>query len=386
MDKIGEQKAQEKIKAMGERFDEVYVEHKSTMPSKRHSGYNQVIEKRKKKKTAKKIIIGALLFLLMLILVGVSTLFIMINSGKNQLLDYDNTKIETVPEATLEDDGKTVRYNGKIYRLNEDITSIACLGIDKDDINQQGVIGTSGQADTIMVIAFDTQTGATKIISIPRDTIVSVDIYDTEGSFARTEETQICLAYAYGDGGLTSCENTIASLQKMMFGIPIKSYGALELGGIGALNDAIGGVTVTPNESFYKFVKGQSVKLKGDDALTFVRYRDKAKVYSNLTRMSRQMEFVKGFARNAVDRVTKDVSVITDIYNTATKYSYTNVSLSTASYLATTFVTKADGNFETFSVPGKMIAGDDAHSEYILDEKSFYETILAIYYNEAGTY
>lgn len=356
------------------------------MASKRNSGRSVAAQKKKKKKKAGKIIIGILLFILMLMLVGALSIFIMINSGKKQLLDYDETVIETVEEATIEEDGKTIKYNGKLYRLNESITSIACMGIDTEDINQNGTIGTSGQADTIMVIAFDTETGATKVISIPRDTIVAVDIYDTEGSFVRTEDTQVCLAYAYGDGGKTSCENTVASLQKMMFGIPIKSYAALELGGIGALNDAIGGVTVTPNETFHDFVKGQSTKLRGDRALDFVRYRDRDKVDSNLMRMKRQMEFVQGFARKAVDKVTKDVSVITDIYNTAMKYSYTNVSLSTASYLATTFVSKTDGTFETFSVPGKMIAGDDAHSEYILDEKSFYETILAIYYNEVGTY
>ncbi len=342
---------------------------------------------KKKKKSAGKIILGIVIFFLMLILVAVVALFIMINSGKNNLLDYEDTTVEAVEEAEIEEDGKTVRYNGKIYRLNENITSIVCMGVDKEEINQNGTVGTAGQADTIIIVAVDTKTGGIKLLSIPRDTVAEVDIYDTKGSFVRVEETQVCLAYAYGDGGKTSCENVVSSLQKLMFGIPIRSYAALDLEGIGALNDAIGGVTVTPEENFSNFKAGVSVKLKGDMAMDFVRYRDHKRVDANLYRMKRQMQYIKAFARTGVEKIGTDMSSITDIYNTALKYGVTNVGLNDVSYLAVTFVTKANGEFtDTFSTPGKMVEGDDKHAEYYIDETAFYETILAIYYNEVGTY
>ncbi len=376
------EKAQEKIKNLSEKFDEISAESPQVKSTK--TGHSS--SKKKKKNKAGKIILSVFIFFMALILVAVSTLFIMINSGQNNLLDYEDTTIEAAENAEVEEDGKTVRYNGKIYRLNENITSIACLGIDKRDINQNNIIGNAGQADTIMIIAFDTQNGTAKVISVPRDTITAIDVYDTNGSFARVEETQVCLAYAYGDGGKTSCENVIASLQKMMYGIPIKSYAALDIEGIGVLNDAVGGVTVTPNETFLDFTAGKSVKLRGDMAMSFVRHRDHKRVDANLYRMERQMQYVKAFARTAVNKIGTDLSAITDIYNTAMNYSYTNISLSNVSYLAATFVTKANGEFETFTVPGKMVAGDDAHSEYYIDETPFYETLLSIYYNEIGTY
>ncbi len=381
---MNSEKAQQKIKNLSEKFDEI-----SSAPaentSRRHSHHSSPPPK-KKKKSAGRIILGAIIFILLLGLVAVGTLFFMINSGKNNLLDYEDTVVESVEEAEVEDDGKTVRYNGKIYRLNENILSVACMGVDTKNINQNDTIGTAGQADTLVIIAYDTKTGKTKLLSIPRDTIGEVDIYDTKGSFVRVEETQVCLAYAYGDGGKTSCENVVASLQKLMFGIPIRSYAALDLKGIAPLNDAVGGVTVTPNESFGNFKAGKTVKLRGDMAMDFVRYRDHKDVSGNLDRMGRQTQYIKGFAKAGVEKIGTDVSAITKIYNTAMNYAYTNVSLSDVSYLAVEFVTKSNGQFETFSTPGKMVAGEDKHSEYYIDETAFYETILSIYYNEVGTY
>ncbi len=378
------EKAQEKIKNLSNKYEEITVVEREPKVVRNAVSY---ASQKKKKKSAGKIILGVFVFFLMLVLVAVGTLFFMINSGKNNLLDYEDTTVEAVEEAEVEDDGKTVRYNGKLYQLNENITSIACMGIDEKNINQGGTIGEAGQADTIIIVAFDTQTGDTKLLSIPRDTIAEIDIYDTKGSFVRVEKTQVCLAYAYGDGGKTSCENVVASLQKLMFGIPIRSYAALDLKGIGALNDAIGGVTVTPNETFGYFKEGQSVKLRGDMAMDFVRYRDHKSVDANLGRMERQMQYIKAFARTGVKKIGTDVSAITDLYNTALDYAFTNVSLSDASYLAVEFVTKANSElFQTYSTPGKMVEGSDKHSEYYIDEKGFYETILSIYYNEVGTY
>ncbi len=386
------QEADEKIKELGEKYSylndsEAYEQDEKITyhpDEKRHSHHGK--KRKKKKSTAKKIVLGILLFILLLILVGAVALIIMINSGKKDLLDYSDTKIETVEEAETEDDGKTVRYNGKIYRLNENITSIACLGVDKKEINQNGVIGTAGQADTIMVIAFDTVTGAAKLISIPRDTVAPIDIYATNGSYLRTENTQICLAYAYGDGGETSCENVIASVRKIMYGIPINSYAALDMSGISVLNDKVGGVKVEVLETVGPFKKGQTVTLKGENAMKYVRYRNKDRIDASLLRMQRQLQYVREFTSTAVKKVTANPSSVTDIYNTAMKYAYTNVGLSKASYFATRFVAGASPQFENCSVPGKIVEGKDGYAEFYIEEKSFYELILSVYYNEVGTY
>lgn len=344
------------------------------------------IDKSNKKNKTAKIILGIFLSIFLLIVIAAVSLLVMMQMGKKRLLDYDNAVIETVDEAETEDDGKIIYYKGNKYKLNENITSIACLGVDKDEIDQHGIVGSAGQADTIMVVAFDTATGLAKIIAIPRDTIGEIDVYDKDGDFIRNEQTQICLAYAYGDGGKTSCSNVVSSIQKVMFGIPIKSYAALDLAGISVLNDAVGGVTVTPEESFAKFTAGQTVTLNGSDAVTFVRNRDTSKLDSNINRMSHQMTYVKAFTSVTVKKATKDISIVNDLYNTAMDYSYTDVSLGKAMYLAARFLSTKNKDFATVSVPGKMVEGDDGYAEYIIDKTKFFEELLSVYYNVIGTY
>ena len=390
-----QKEAEEKIKKLGEKFsateekENIYFSTGTAAAASAAIVNSSKAKKKKKKKKNKalSIILGIFLFFFSLALIAAVALMIMIATGKKDMLDYSDAEIEVIADAETDDDGKTVKYNGKIYRLNEDITSIACLGVDKDQINQNGVVGAAGQADTIMVIAFNTVTGQATLIPIPRDTVAEIDVYARDGSFLRTEKTQVCLAYAYGDGGKTSCENVISSVKKIIFGLPIHCYAALDLSGIAPINDAVGGVTVVPDDSFANmFVAGQPVHLMGKNAVSFVRSRDTSKVDSNLVRMNHQLKYVKAFTKTAASQAIKNPSMITDIYNLAMKYSFTDIDLSNASYIASRFLTVGTGEFNHVSVPGKMISGEDGYSEYYIDETKFYETILSIYYKEIGAY
>ncbi len=385
------QLAEEKIRRLGEKFsqteerDDVYFSTGQNTESIAAAGAVKR-KKKKKKNKALQVILGIFLFFFSLILIAAVALMIMIATGKKDMLDYSDADIEVIADAETDNDGKTVRYNGKIYQLNEDITSIACLGVDKEEINANGIVGAAGQADTVIVIAFDTKTGMAKLIPIPRDTVAEIDVYAKDGSFLRTEKTQLCLAYAYGDGGKTSCENVISSIKKVMFGMPIHCYAALDLAGIGPVNDSIGGVTLTPGDSFAMFEAGRPVHLMGDTAVTYVRARDTDKVDSNLVRMNHQLHYIKSFTRTAASQAMKSPSMITDVYNVAMKYAFTDIDLSKATYIASRFMTLGGSEFLPVSVPGKMISGEDGYSEYYIDEKGFYEAILSVYYNVTGTY
>lgn len=388
--------AEEKIRKLNEKFssttemDDVYFSSDAgTTATNSAISEKAALAKKKKKKKNKvlNVILGIFIFLFSLVLIAAVALMIMVATGKKDMLDYSDADIKVIADAETDNDGKTVRYNGKIYQLNEDITSIACLGVDKEEINQNGIVGAAGQADTIVVVAFNTTTGEATLIPIPRDTVEEIDVYAKDGSFLRTEKTQVCLAYAYGDGGETSCENVISSVKKIMFGLPIHCYAALDLSGIIPINDSIGGVTVVPDDSFGDtFVAGQPIHLMGDNAMLFVRSRDTTKVDSNLVRMNHQMQYIREFTKVAASKAIKKPSTITDMYNLAMKYSYSDIDLSNATYIASRFLTVGKGEFSNVHVPGKMISGEDGYSEYYIDETEFYETILSVYYNVIGTY
>ena len=88
---MNSEKAQEKIKNLSEKFDEITATHAAVSSSQRRHKPGPTPKKRKK--SAGKIVLGVIIFFLMLGLVGVGTLFFMINSGKKNLLDYEDTVV-----------------------------------------------------------------------------------------------------------------------------------------------------------------------------------------------------------------------------------------------------------------------------------------------------
>ena len=338
---------------------------------------------KKKMKKGKKVAL-ALLLIFLLIIGGAAGAFLGLqHKGQQNLVSYDDVVIESIEEAVVENDGKTVMYNGKTYRLNENITSIACMGVDRENLGSYGgKIGTGGQADTNMVLAIDTVSGKVTVISIPRDIMVDIGVYTTKGEYVGVENRQLCLAYAYGDGKHTSCKNTVEAIQRVLFGIPINSYISLDIEGIGPINDAVGGVTVVSPETIGDFTEGQAVTLYGRSAVDFVRERGDD-TEASLRRMHRQTAYVKAFASAAVNSAMNDFGTITRLYNTATKYSCTNVDVSSVTYLATKLMSQGVNGLETASVPGEMKLGAK-YAEFYMDTRAAYEMILDIFYTEVA--
>ncbi|MBR3738359.1 MAG: LCP family protein, partial [Eubacterium sp.] len=219
-------------------------------------------------------------------------------------------------------------------------------------------------------------------------TMVDVDIWSTSGIFLRTQKTQLCLAYAYGDGGQKSCENAVTAISRVLYDVPIQKYYALDLDGIAPLNDAIGGVTVKSIYSLpeYNVKYGDEVTLKGNMAEAYVRTRDMDNVNASLNRTDRQVQYINAFANQALPAVVKDFSTITRLYNTASKYSQTNLSLNNATYIGSLLLSKGVTDFETYTLKGKMTASDDAllpdvvHAEFYPDEDNLIETVLNVFY------
>ncbi len=337
---------------------------------------------KKKKNKGLKVLLVLLLIMFLLVGIAAGSFFYLQYKGK-QMVSYEDVTIQSVEEAVVENDGKTVVYNGKKYRLNENITSIACLGIDKESLGTNGnIIGTGGQSDTNMVLAIDTAKGEVSVIAIPRDIMVDIDLYTVDGEYVGNGREQLCLAYAYGDGKHTSCKNTVASIQRVLFGMPVNSYVSLDMDGIGPLNDAVGGVTVVSNETVGSFTAGQRTTLYGRSALEFVRTRSND-TNASLRRMERQVAYIKAFASKAANAAVKDFSVISRLYKTANRYSCTNVGLDNVTYLATTLMTKGVNEINTYSVPGKMVMGDK-YTEFIMDTSAAYEIILDVFYDEVA--
>lgn len=353
--------------------------HSSSHHSHSHSSHSSKKKKKKMPVWAKVVISLVLIFALLVGGTG-SAYFILLNQGKDDL-----TSVAEVSENYKE----TISYNGHNYQYNTNLINIAFMGIDERYYEVRDALNL-GCADADMLAVIDTQTGEMKVISLPRDTMVDIDIYSDNGVFLTTKNVQLTLSYSYGDGGEQSCKNVTKAMSRILYGVPIDKYFALNLEGIKPINDAVGGVTLTalydiPNAGI---TKGKEVTLKGDMAEAYVRSRDMDRATAAYERGERQMQYVKAFANQVLGAVKSDFNVVSDLYNTATKYSQTNITLNNATYLAQLMLSKNITSFESYSLTGETtlhpLPSNPAiiNAQFVPDEDALMELVLEVFYTQ----
>ncbi len=367
----------------------------SPLPSRNGSAE----EKPEKKKNKALKVFGVIAAVIISILVITAvTLIVLMFRGQHRALG-DNKGVDNVisiPSDTgasleKEDSGNDtntyVYYDGKKYKYNDKVTTILFAGIDKHVDEQLGTYGTAGQADSIIIAALDTETGKYKLLALSRDTMADVNVLKPDGSFKGTENQQICLAYAYGDGKEGSCENLKKSVSRVLFGIPINSYAAIDLDAIPILNDDVGGVNVNVIEDLSHkdpaLILGANVTLYGKQAETFVRSRDvNGDENQNNLRMDRQKEYLSSFIKTTLSQTRSDIKTPLRLYNDVSDYMVTDIDASMITYYTSIFLKSgfsADDNF--MKIPGTTTASEK-YAEYYVDNDALFKIILDTYYTE----
>lgn len=353
--------------------------------ARKKSGRKQKAPRKKKGPLIAVLIIFGMLVLLLATAVG--AYFYLNKKGEAQLKKNQSIASITAPEeASSEDDGKTIVYNGAKYKYNEDNINILFMGVDRDmqDTGEK-VIGENGQADVLIWAALDSKTGHLSLINISRDAMVDVNKYNVEDKYLGTDKMQLCLAYSYGDGKEKSCENTLQSVSRLMYGMPINAYVAIDYSAIAPLNDAIGGVTVnvledlTQSDSALK--AGETVTLHGEQAQTYVRSRNTEVLDSNNQRMERQKQYIDAFLQQAISQTKKNLTLPVTLYNDVSDYMVTNISASEVTHLATLMIQNGVSGGDILTVPGEVTQGD-VYAEFNPDDKELYKLILSVFYKE----
>ena len=353
---------------------------------------------RKHMKKSTKVLIIILSIVVGIAVITASTFLILNGIGNKQMhsLDNDNLKI-TPPESVenaekdgalevlSEDNGQTITYNGHTYKINKNIATILFMGLDQDTTE-----ASDENADAIYLMALDTQAKTINIVSISRETMCDVDVYDEEGRYVENKNMQLCLAFGYGTDSKSRCENVVTATSRYLYNIPLSSYFAIDLTCISTLNDAIGGVNVTSNVEFVSpedgrtISEGESVILHGEEAERYVRTRDWDGLDANDKRMQRQQQYMKAFLASVVPAAKKDVSVITDLYSTITEHSTTDLTFPKITYLSTNALSmiKDADDIKFIGIEGTTTQGKN--NEFHADDKALLETVLKVFYIEVA--
>lgn len=337
--------------------------------------------KKKWKRVVFWVLMSILILIVALIVAAGVTLTVMYNRGK---ISMSNEEIKvTAPEGVeVIDDGAEVHYKGGKYNFNKNIVSILIMGVDKRSMQNQTELGTNGQADAVFLLVADMETGNVDVINVSRDSMVDVSVYSPSGAYVRDGKMQLCMAYSYGDGRESSCQNVIKSLSKLMYGIPINSYFSMDLEAIRVMTNEIGGVSVPEYTEDLTKPTGRNITVSGKQAEIYVRDRNVSQLDSNLTRMDRQKAFISAFASKMVSLTKSDITAPLDLYYSLEDYICTDINADRVTYLAANFL---DGvsDMQFHSVKGNVVKGEK-YAEFEVDTEALYELILDVFYVKVG--
>jgi len=158
-------------------------------------------------------------------------------------------------------------------------TNILVMGLDSGE--------QIHRSDTIMVVHVNPSKNQINVVSIPRDTIVSIPGHGLDK-----------VNHAFAFGGPELSRTTV----EQFLGIKLPYYVSIDMKGLGHLIDEIGGITIDVEKRMFYADYSQNLlvdlqpglqKLSGSSALSYLRYRSDG---GDLTRILRHQKFISALA------------------------------------------------------------------------------------------
>ena len=233
-------------------------------------------------------------------------------------------------EGRFASEALTMQYGGRTWTYRgRELTNLLLIGVDWEESENTVSRRYAGQADFLFLITIDRENKIVSTLQLDRDTMADIRVYGPFGDYTGIQKTQICLSHAYGKSDAQNCENTVWAVSRLLGGIPIDGYITLDMSGITALNDALGGVTVTLKEDFSaldpEMTKGATLTLRGMQAEIFVRSRMDVGDGTNVSRMQRQHTFIRSAEELLVQRMNEDMNYAGTLYDTLAGHMTTNI-------------------------------------------------------------
>ena len=216
----------------------------------------------------------------------------------------------------------------------------------KEDFHTFLLMGSddgNGNADTIMVGAYDLKNGKLSVLSVPRDTLVDV---------SRTVKK---INAAYGAGGVQQLLDELAPI----LGFRPDHYIKVDVQAFVDVVNILGPISYyVPEDMYHDDGAGFIINLKeglqalnGQQALQLVRYRGYKDMSSDLGRIRTQQKFLREVAKQAASWTT--VAKVPALAQTIFKYLDTDLSATELTYFASAALSLDFANDISFgTLPG----------------------------------
>jgi len=296
----------------------------------------------------------------------------------NIQVDLDYTQRRQLSSTVMVDDVRYLQKTG--------VTTILLMGIDKNlGDNLDSGYRDGGQADFLRLIVINSIDKTVSTIALDRDTMTTIATIGVLGNRTGTRTAQLALSHSFGDGGEMSAQLTVEAVEKLLLGMHIDYYVAMNMDGIVMLNDMVGGIELTFDEDLTAvdeaFTEGSTVLLTGEQAEAYIRARMGVGSGTNYERMGRQQVYWDKLYSRMIECVNGDSSFMENLLTAMDKYLVTN--------MARGRIVNEAGNvadytvLPTQSIEGERKVGADNLMQFWMSEESIKSIILSTIFEVA---
>jgi len=277
-----------------------------------------------------------------------------------------------------------IAYEETTYRLRKRLTTVLLAGTDQrmGYAPAENEYRNGGQADFLLLVVIDDNRDTVQPILLNRDTMTRITVLNLMGNVSGTRMAQICLAHGFGDGMEQSCELLRDAVSGLLLNVPIDYYAAMNLDGIAAFNDALGGVEVTLEEDLTVYdpamYPGATLVLKGMQAEYYVRERYYVGDQTNISRMNRQMNYMNLAAQKLAESAATDQSFVNTLVGAVSPMVVTDMNKGAMANLTSRAV-----EYELLpilTIDGEAVQGNGGFMEFYPDEESLQKVVLEAFY------
>ena len=284
----------------------------------------------------------------------------------------------------------TITFNGEKYKRKSNVKAILCAGIDKKgDIGAESDEEYVGSADGIFLVAHDQSNNSIRVFMIPRDSMVDCVMTDPSGE-QYTSFDHLNVSFGEGDGGKSSAESLRRAASDLLCGLDIDHYFVGNLDTLATVNDMVGGVEVEiPSDELAKinpeWTRGKKVRLKGDEAERFIRYRDTDLEGSPVLRMDQHKQYISGFYDALKQQCRTDSNIVSKLSDTVEASKISDMSKGEYERLLVDVIQSEFGIDEIVTLPGEVTKGEidgEVYDEVYLDYTQVIPALLDCFYRK----
>ena len=281
-----------------------------------------------------------------------------------------------------EEGASGIVHEGVEYVQKENIETFLVLGLDKFDGDLTAdSYNNNQQADFLMLFVLNNDTKQFTALHINRDTMADINVLGVAGNKVDTVRKQIALAHTYGNGKDLSCHNTADALSSLLLGIKINHYASVKMDGVSTFNDLVGGVELIVMDDLTgiddTLVKGETVKLTGEQALTYVQSRQGLEDSTNSTRMQRQKQYLYALREAFNSKVASDDKFIVEATVKMSDYIVSDRSVTQLQALGDKISTYEFLGIK--DIAGESVLGEE-YMEFYPNEELLKELVIELFY------